>query len=168
VKGYRSPKLRFPAQVRLFDWPLTTVLQETPAMSSLSYTRFTVRRRVIRVIAVLFLVYTAIDIASPYLCRGETLGDAGQRLIAVSAPKSNHSVGSSVARVEPSDQQPTNDPCEQPHDDDDCFCCCSHVLPGIVIEAVAVTDLRSPVTRFQDRSVLSPPLSRAFRPPRFA
>jgi|GEM_PF-967033 len=135
-------------------------------LSSLQ-TRIGTRSRLIRGIALLFLVYTAIDIAAPNLCRGETLGD-GQRLIAVDTPKSTGNVGSPVARIETSDQQPTRDPSDQPHDDDDCFCCCSHVLPGTVTAMVAVSDLRSPVTFVEYFSVSSPPLAREFHPPRFA
>ena len=137
-------------------------------MSSVSNTRFGTKRRLIRGIALLFLVYTAIDIAAPDLCRGETLLDIGKRSITVSSPKSAGTFASSVARIEPSDQQPTNDPSEQPHDDDDCFCCCSHILPGTVTAALAVTDLISKATNLQSHSVLSPPLARAFHPPRFA
>jgi hypothetical protein len=137
-------------------------------MSSVSNTRFGTKRRLIRGIALLFLVYTAIDIAAPDLCKGETLGDAGHRLIAVGDPKSAGTLGSPIARIEPADQQSPSDPSEQPHDDDDCFCCCSHVLPGTVTAAVAVTDLVSSVTNLEHDSVLSPPLARAFHSPRFA
>lgn len=137
-------------------------------MSPISNTRFGTKRRLIRGIALLFLVYTAIDICAPDLCRGETLADVGQRLTAVSAPKSIDKVASSVGRIELSEQQPTSDPSEQPHDDDDCFCCCSHVLPGTVTATIAVTDICSHVARLEHLSVLSPPLDRAFHPPRFA
>jgi hypothetical protein len=134
-----------------------------------SNTRFGTKRRLIRGIALLFLVYTAIDIAAPDLCRRETQRDVGQSLIALRAPESTDNVGSSVTRIERSGKQPTSDPSEQPSDDDDCcFCCCSHVLPGTVTAAMAVTDIRSPVTRFEYHSVPSPPLAPEFRPPRSA
>ena len=137
-------------------------------MSSVSSTRSGPRRRLIRGIALLFLVYTAMDIASPDLCNGEMLGDSRQGLVAVGNPQRTSNARSSVARIEASDHQRTNDPPEQPHDDDDCFCCCSHVLSGTVTAAIAVTDMRSHVTRLEYLSVLSPPLARAFHPPRFA
>jgi hypothetical protein len=137
-------------------------------MSSVFNTRFGTRRRLIRGIALLFLVYTAMDIASPDLCNGEVLGDSRQGLVAVGNPQRTSNARPSVARIEASDRQRTNDPPEQPHDDDDCFCCCSHVLPGTVTAAIAVTDMRSHVTRPEYFSVLSPPLARAFHPPRFA
>jgi hypothetical protein len=127
------------------------------------------RRRLIRGVALLFLIYTAIDIAAPDLCRGETLGDSGQTSIALNAPESTDEVGLSAARIERSDKQPTSNPSEQPSGDDDCcFCCCAHVLPGTVTAAMAVTDMRSPVTRAKYHLVPSPPLAPEFHPPRFA
>lgn len=123
-------------------------------------------RRVIRGIALMFLIYTAMDLASPGLCRGESLGDGRPGLVAVARPTRLSSAR--IARVEAGDNQPTNEPAEQPSDDDDCFCCCSHVLPGTVIATVEVTDLRSPSAFLESLSVPSPPLARAFHPPRFA
>ena len=155
---------------RFFDCRQAPVLQGTllfQAMSSVSNTSSR-KRRLIRGVALLFLIYTAIDIAAPDLCRGEILGDIGQGSIAAAAPGSTDSLDSSVARIGLSAQQPS-DSSEQPSDDDDCcFCCCAHVLPARVTAAMAVTDIRSPVTRFEYLSVPSPPLAPEFHPPRFA
>jgi hypothetical protein len=82
-----------------FDCYQPPVLQETSlfqAMSSVSNTSSGRKRRLIRGVALLFLIHTAVDIAAPDLCRGETLGDTGQRSIAVGAPASTDNVGSSV------------------------------------------------------------------------
>jgi hypothetical protein len=138
-------------------------------MSSVSNTSSSRKRRLIRGIALLFLVYTAMDIASPELCRGETLGDSGQESIPVGAPRLIDELSATISCIEASDSQRTNEPSEQPSGDDDCcFCCCSHVLPGTVIANPAVTDLRSSVTVLQYLSVSSPPLAPEFHPPRFA
>lgn len=148
------------------------MLQETSlfqAMLSVSTTSSSGRRRFIRGVALLFLIYTAIDIAAPELCRGGTLGDSGQRSFAVNAPESTDDLGLSEARIEPSHQPPTSNPSEPPSGDDDCcFCCCAHVLPETVTAAMAVTDMRSPVMRFEYHLVPSPALAPAFHPPRFA
>jgi len=136
-------------------------------MSSLSHKRFGTRRRLIRAIALLFLVYTAMDIASPDLCRGKTPGDIGQGLLAIGSPQFIDNGSSTVPRIEALDNQSKHEPSEQPSDDDDCcFCCCSHVLPVTAIANVAVTDLRSQVNFLEHHSVPSPPLARAFHPPR--
>lgn len=123
----------------------------------------------VRAIAFLFLVYTAMDIASPDLCRGETLGNGGQELIAVGAPRLIDKLSSTVPHIEASVSQSTNESSQEPAGDDDCcFCCCSHVLPGTVIANVAVTDLRSSVTSLQYPLVSSPPIVPQFHPPRYA
>jgi hypothetical protein len=138
-------------------------------MSSLSPTSSTKKRRLIRGIALLFLVYTAIDIVSPELCRGEILGDSGQQPFASAPTRLIDGLSSTVFLIEAADSQRTNEPPQEPLGDDDCcFCCCAHVLPGAVIANVAVTDVRSSVTFLKYLSVPSPPLTPAFHPPRFA
>ena len=123
-------------------------------------------RRVIRGIALMFLIYTAMYLASPGLCRGESLGDG--RLGSVAVARATRLSSARIARVEAADNQPTNEPAEQPSDDDDCFCCCSHVIPGTVVAGVDVSDLRSPTPLLESLLVPSPPLARTFHPPRFA
>ena len=137
-------------------------------MSPVSHTRSGSRRQLIRAIALLFLIYTAMDLASPDLCRGETLGNGRQGLVAFATPQVTRDAGISVARSDASGNRPTNEPSDQPSDDDDCFCCCTHVLPVTVIASIAVTDLVSPMMSSEPHSVSSPPLARAFHPPRFA
>lgn len=62
-----------------------------------------------------------------------------------------------------------NDPENQaPHDDEDCFCCCAHVLPSLLVThelTAEVTVLTSPT---DVESPSSPPLRSTYRPPRFA
>ena len=135
-------------------------------MSSVSNTSFSRKRRLIRGIALLFLIHAAMDLAFPELCRGETLEDDCQGLIAEATLQRIGIASTPVASIAASNKQRTNDPSEQPSGGDDCFCCCSHVLPGTVIAAMAVNDIRSPVTRLEYLSAASPPLARAFRPPR--
>ena len=67
------------------------------------------------------------DIVLPDLCRGEIPGDMGQVSVAVGASRFIEKLSSTVPRIEASDNLPTNEPSEQPSDDDCCFCCCSHV-----------------------------------------
>jgi len=131
-------------------------------MSSTSNIRSGSWRRLIRAIALLFLVHTAIDITSPELCRGEA---AWLGLAAESSSPLNRDAN---APFDASENQGANGPGELPSDGDECFCCCTHVLPGIVIASIVVTDLRSPATFLEYLSLPSPPLDRAFHPPRFA
>ena len=137
-------------------------------MSSVSNRGSIRRRHLIRGVALLFLIYTAIDIASPELCRGETLGDGGPESIAV-GERSIVELSSTAVLIEAADNQPTNEPRQQPSGDDDCcFCCCAHILPGTVIATVGVTDVRSPVASLPSLLVPSPSLVPEFHPPRSA
>ena len=45
-------------------------------MNTLLANNSTKRRRLARGIALLFLLYTAIDLTSPELCKGDTIGDS--------------------------------------------------------------------------------------------
>jgi hypothetical protein len=110
---------------------------------------------------------TAIDFAFADPCRGDVLGGS-QRLIAAARPQLTDIVMASVARVEASDNEGTNEPARQPSNDDDCFCCCSHVLPGTVTTTLGVTELRSPGISLEYLAVPSTPLAPAFPPPRSA
>jgi hypothetical protein len=134
-------------------------------MSSVSNPSSSRKRRLVRGIALLFLIHAALDLASPDLCRGERLEGDFQGLIAVTAQQDK--IIASVANLATSDKHGTDDPSEQPLGEEDCFCCCSHVLPEKVIAAMAVTDIGSPVTRLEYLSAPSPPLARTFHPPRF-
>jgi hypothetical protein len=145
------------------------VLQEASllhAMPPVFTRRFGLSRRLIRAIALLFLIYTAIDIASPDLCREEALGDGRLGLRVVTSPPVTADANASAARIAAAVKQRTNEPSEWFSDDDDCFCCCSHVLPGTVTATVAVTDIRSPISSLQYLSIPSPLMAPAFHPPR--
>ena len=131
-------------------------------MSSVSNTKSSTRRRLIRGIALLFLIHGALDLASLHLVEGETPADSRQ-VFAVASPQLTSAASPTVAGSEASVKQRTNEPSEQPSEDHH-----SHVLPVRVTATIAVTDIRSPATIPEYHSVLSPPLNRAYHPPRFA
>jgi hypothetical protein len=62
------------------------------------------------------LLWTLVDLAFPGLCRAE----------GVVAGQAQTTVAAATARVGPG----SGDGTQLPYDDDDCFCCCSHVIPG--------------------------------------
>lgn len=78
------------------------------------------------------LLWTLVDLAFPSLCRAEGVV-AGQAQATVAA----------TAQVGPG----SGGGRELPYDDDDCFCCCSHVIPGshIAISSPELTN-RSKIT----------------------
>lgn len=120
-------------------------------------------------IALFFLLFTLADISSPRQCCEELGGlpDFAARAATVNA--------SAVAEATPSDEatysianddsQPTQPatPCST---DEDCFCCCSHVLPGLSF-SMAVTQFKSPEADPQQDCLLTPALRALYHPPRF-
>lgn len=123
--------------------------------------------RLVRAVAVLFLLHTGADLVFPQLCNEEPVGITMNQSFSVAEdPVGDYqAVAASVPRSNESSENPRR---KDPPKDEDCFCCCSHVLPGTITAAIAVTDIPSHVTRLEYLSVLSPPLARAFHPPRFA
>lgn len=126
--------------------------------------------RLLRGVALFFLLYTCADIALPqYFCAGEVVGLPD--VVVASAVHvgggANTSAGGSGAVSDDKDSRPSRPEQEAPHEED-CFCCCAHVLTGPAFKVVETAELKSFPAPPTERSVLSPPLSLQYRPPRFA
>lgn len=74
------------------------------------------------------LLWTLVDLAFPGLCRAE----------GVVAVQAQTNVAAATARVGPGSGGRT----QLPYDDEDCFCCCSHIIPGshMVISSLECTN----------------------------
>ena len=121
--------------------------------------------RLVRVIAILFLAYTALGLSMPQLCCQEM----GIPAIAeTSARAEDNSVD--TTRL-PNAALSTNDyegslPSERPPSDENCFCCCAHVLPGRAVALVASPELTTSVVAQQNIYLPSPQLQSPYHPPR--
>ena len=125
-------------------------------------------RRLVSAVAILLLVYTGIDMASPQLCGEELIGD-----VVISQSVSKRPVGTdlsarSVASIKSADDSQNNQPSDQTNADEDCFCCCSHILPGTIVINLAASDIKSPSIELIRLAILSPSLPSAYHPPRLA
>jgi hypothetical protein len=107
-----------------------------------------------RGIAVFFLLFTIVDISSPHVCCEELNG-------LVESVAQSAAVNASI--VHDSRSQP---PAKPSASEEDCFCCCSHVLPSLSLN-MAELDFKSPETDPQQDCLLTPPLSALYHPPRF-
>lgn len=117
--------------------------------------------RIVRAVAVFFVLFSVADITLPqYFCAGEEIG--GLPLSAMNAPEAA-SLGAETGTGAPS---PGRDS-EAPHEED-CFCCCAHVLPGLAVTPVVAAELRSLQPPLGLDSLPSPPLPLQYHPPRFA
>jgi len=116
---------------------------------------------VIFLLAFAFVDLTLIDLAFPQLCNDEQV-----TLAAAFANESTHRADDECAAPAEPDSQPPRD--SQPiSTDEDCFCCCSHIMPGYSIDEVMLEmtpRLNTPSTE----PLLTPPPQDTFHPPRFA
>ena len=119
-----------------------------------------------RVLALFFLIHTGADILMPqYFCAGEEGGNLPFQASVVTrgAGESNEPILAAVTSSDESDRD--RQPDQGPHEED-CFCCCSHVLPGVGFGGPVAFDLISvPPPSFAD-SLPSPPLRGTYHPPR--
>ena len=121
--------------------------------------------RLVRAVALFFVLFTGADIALPqYFCGGEEVGGLPLASV-VTSPAEAGAERSAVP--EPEDSLPGQVPEEAPHEED-CFCCCAHVLPGLAFTRAANAELRSPEPPQKHQSLPTPPLQLPYHPPRFA
>jgi hypothetical protein len=125
------------------------------------------KSRLVRCTAILFLLYTGVDIACPQICSEEVVSFAANEAPLPESISTGKTTVSVRASSDKEDSQ-RNEPTDQKSQDEDCFCCCAHVVPGMVYVAPTLLDLKSPVSVPDLASVPTPPLFQTFHPPRFA
>ena len=123
--------------------------------------------RLVRTVALLFLLHTGADLVFPQLCSEEPVGIAmNQPVVATSEAKSNYQ---SFAIGLPSSNQSSEMPgSEDPPRDEDCFCCCTHVMPSPLFVDPGVADANLGKSIQPNVSLASAPLNTPDHPPRFA
>jgi hypothetical protein len=121
--------------------------------------------RLARAIAILFLLYTGVDRAAPQLCR-EELRDSDS-IVAVSVSESASEPARIIAAINPSGNSQKDQPLKSESDDDDCFCCCTHIVPGTIVVGMPVLDLISPDVTVAHLFIPYPPVRSEYHPPRF-
>lgn len=100
-----------------------------------------------RVIAIFFLLFTVVDLATPHLCAEEM----GLQSVAFAmAIGSTAEITINAARSEASSDSHRNESPVPIQGNEDCFCCCSHILPsksfvvaGILLEPFDIDPLRA-------------------------
>lgn len=135
------------------------------------FTIIPIRRRhgrLVRAVALFFVLFTGADIALPqYFCGGEEVGGLPLGSVATSASEAADPGAERSAVPSPEDSLPGRVPDEAPHEED-CFCCCAHVLPALAFTRAATAELRSPEPPQKQQSLPSSPLQLPYHPPRFA
>jgi hypothetical protein len=124
------------------------------------------RSPLVRVIAMLFLLHSAVDMLFPQLCNGEE-PFGGSFNITWLVATNDAEVGKAFA-VDGSSELPDDQRSDPQHRDEDCFCCCTHVMPSAVFASPDDAELvlsRSTVARI---FIPSAPSDNPDHPPRSA
>ena len=119
--------------------------------------------RFARFIVILFLAYAAVDIANPQLCSDEFA--PATELLALNAERRSGEPSMDVS-VGPSEETEQPEQPSAPHSEDDCFCCCTHVLPGLTTHSNGASDVISQGLILTPQSVTSAHLMALYHPPR--
>lgn len=123
--------------------------------------------RLVRAVALLFLFHTAVDLVFPQFCSEEPVNLAINQSSPVLKEASIDETSAPVAASLPNesdDQQPS----DAPPRDEDCFCCCTHVMASYGLVNPQRVEVKLPTSSPRNLSILSAPLNNPYHPPRFA
>ena len=118
--------------------------------------------RFARFIVIIFLVYAGVDIANPQLCNEEFTPPP--LFLASNVERVEELSTAPFVKVS-EDTQQKEQPSEN-HGDEDCFCCCTHVLPSLTSHPNGASDVVSQGLTFTPQSVTSAHLMAQYHPPR--
>jgi hypothetical protein len=117
-----------------------------------------------RCFAVLLFIFASADLSadmiSPQLCC-EGIGDL------VISQVSSAQLASDVLAFKAADDLGHEQSSDPLNVDEDCFCCCSHILPSVHFD-VAVLDIKPPSSFVTNAFLPTPPPQKTFRPPRLS
>jgi hypothetical protein len=118
--------------------------------------------------AVLLLLFASADLSAD-LVSPQSCCEWIDNLATASAPQPGSSAqvaGDETVLVATTDAQP--EPSSNPSDvDEDCFCCCAHILPGAPFD-VAILHTKPPASFLTNTLLPVPPSQSPFRPPRLS
>ncbi len=116
--------------------------------------------RLFRGIAILFLLYTAAELTAPQYCaEALSLAQNSERsVLSNDVDLTGVSGGSHSEKEEPSKRRSSGD--------EDCFCCCAHVLPGTVMALDALPEPKTTLVEVNKIGLPSPPLQSPYHPPK--
>src|ERR1700752_1111442 len=114
--------------------------------------------RFARFIVILFLFYAGVDLTNPQLCNEEFAPSSVVLAKNAEAP----SPESAIQRSEEQREQPS----APEGDDDDCFCCCTHVLPAPTTHPNGASHVVLHEHVLPPKSVSTAHLNALYHPPR--
>ena len=131
------------------------------------------KQKLFRGIVLLFLIYTGVELAFPQFCGEKTTSIPGVSSVAFGAERApadktlasvSKSITSSPELALPG--IPHED--RETPKDEDCFCCCAHVVPGGIFACPDTVELASIASAQHTVAVPTATLLAPYHPPRFA
>jgi hypothetical protein len=121
--------------------------------------------RLVQAVALLFLFHTAVDLLAPQFCSEEPINMSVNQHFSTPEESVIEQTPPFIAAMPgESDEEPTPVPCQ----DEDCFCCCTHVMASFGFVNPAKADLKLLSDTQRDLSIPSAPPNNPYHPPRFA
>ncbi len=112
-------------------------------------------------VAFAFFDLTVVDMISPELC-----GDEQESLFFANESQPAEESVDEPGAISEQDSKPAQDTHQSPADED-CFCCCSHIIPGICVNVAVLNNSPQPGV-LEIASLPSSPPRDAFHPPRIS
>ena len=124
------------------------------------------RSQLLRVIAMLFLLHSGVDMLFPQLCSDEeTFGGSFSSSGVVAT---NDGEAGKAFAVDGSSEFPDDQRSGPEHRDEDCFCCCTHVMPSPVFASPDDAELVISTSTVARIFIPSAPSDNPYHPPRLA
>lgn len=133
-------------------------------MNSRWITSRSAKRRLFQGVVLLFLIYTGFDITVPQYHLNESIR---KNTTGALDPGTKHlESGIYLVASNSTPNQPQQE--RDSHRDEDCFCCCSHVVPSPVFIGPVNAVVMSPPIALPNIAIPSAPLHNPYHPPRYA
>ena len=118
---------------------------------------------IFRGIAVFFLLFTVADLSTPHLCSEELEGFALPTASFTAQDATTEHSAIAMASSEHQENQSSNPESEN----EDCFCCCSHIIPSVHFAVESVL-LKPAISEPTISSLPTTPPQKPFHPPRLS
>ena len=123
------------------------------------------KERLLKAVAILFLLYTGIDLVTCQVCCENVAGLPTEVALALNAERE---VNETYAVISvPSSEKSQDEERSNPSRDGDCFCCCTHVMPSRAFASSANTELKMNTSLADNIPIPTAPLNNPYHPPRF-
>lgn len=149
-----------------FDESRRVVLETSKQFSAMKFSlniRDLRKSQLLRVIAMVFLLHSGVDLLFPELCNDEPFSNGF-----MSSSVVDHNSRETAFVENGSSKSQGDEHSDTQHKDEDCFCCCTHVMPSSAFARLDDTELVISSSTAQRIAIPSAPSDNPYHPPRLA